>query len=86
MRKVTLLGATGSIGTSTLEVIRLNPDKFSLHAAVASASVEKMVEIVRNFHPQRVAMAKAEAAAVLKRRLQGMKSFMLRCFQEKKAF
>lgn len=75
MRKVTLLGATGSIGTSTLEVIRLNPDKFSLHAAVASASVEKMVEIVRNFHPQRVAMAKAEAAAVLKRRLQDEKLY-----------
>lgn len=70
MRKITLLGATGSIGSSTLEVIRQHPELFSLHAAVASASVEKMVEIVREFHPQRVAMAKAESARVLKRRLQ----------------
>lgn len=70
MRKITLLGATGSIGSSTLEVLRLHPEEFSLHAAVASVSVEKMVEIVREFHPQRVAMAKPEAAAVLKRRLQ----------------
>lgn len=75
MRKITLLGATGSIGSSTLEVIRQHPELFSLHAAVASASVEKMVEIVREFHPQRVAMAKIEAARVLKRRLQDEKLY-----------
>ncbi len=70
MRKVTLLGATGSIGSSTLEVLRNNKESFSLHAAVAAVNVEKMVNIVREFHPERVAMAKDSAAQILKQRLR----------------
>lgn len=56
MRNVTLLGATGSIGTSTLDVLRRHKDEFKLHAVVASSSVDKMVAIVQEFKPERVAM------------------------------
>ena len=56
MRKVTLLGASGSIGTSTLDVLSRHSSEFELHGVAACSSVEKMVYIVRTYHPQRVAM------------------------------
>ena len=52
MRYVTLLGATGSIGTSTLDVLRRHKDEFKLHAVAASSSVDKMVAIVQEFKPE----------------------------------
>lgn len=69
MRNITLLGASGSIGTSTLKVLDLHRDEFRLHAAAACTSVEKMVGIVRHFAPDVTAMADPRAAAVLRRRL-----------------
>ena len=44
--KITLLGATGSIGSSTLDVIAANPDKYELYAAACGHNVEKMLDIL----------------------------------------
>ena len=70
MRNVTLLGATGSIGTSTLDVLRRHKDEFKLHAVAASSSVDKMVAIVQEFKPERVAMHNEKSAQDLSKRLK----------------
>ncbi len=66
MQAITLLGATGSIGSSTLEVMRRNPGAYRLHAAAAATNVEAMLGIISEFRPARAAMADARAAAKLK--------------------
>lgn len=49
---ITLLGATGSIGTSTLDVIRNNPKSFRLFAATAFTRVENLYAIAMEFFPE----------------------------------
>ena len=71
MNKVTVLGATGSIGTSTLDVIRRNPDRYSLFAATARSNVSKMLAIVGEFHPDVAVMLEEKAAAELRELLAG---------------
>lgn len=66
MINVTILGATGSIGTSTLEVMALNRDKFSLYAATAHKNVAKLYEIIANFNPKVVVVTNKEAYDKLK--------------------
>ncbi len=56
MQKICLLGATGSIGTSTLDLIQQHPERFDLVSAAANTSVERMIEICRQFKPERVVM------------------------------
>lgn len=51
MRSLTVLGATGSIGTSTLDLVAQHPDKFSLYAVTAFTNVEKLAGIVKTFAP-----------------------------------
>ena len=72
MRNVTLLGATGSIGTSTLDVLRRHKDEFKLHAVAASSSVDKMVAIVQEFKPERVAMHNEKSAQELSKKLKDL--------------
>ncbi len=62
MKNVTLLGATGSIGKSTLEVMRHHTSEFRLHAAAANSSVEAMLGIIEEFDPDRVALADVHSA------------------------
>ena len=50
MKKICLLGATGSIGDSTISVIEQHPDKLMLKAVVANHSWEKVLEILKR-HP-----------------------------------
>ena len=68
MRYVTVLGATGSIGKSTLDVFRRHPDLFSVYGLVASTSIDAMIDSIREFKPKVVAMSSEKAAIeVLKR-------------------
>ncbi len=68
MKKIAVLGSTGSIGTQTLEVVRSNPD-LEVAALAAGTSVEKMEKQIREFHPAVAAMWTEEAAADLKSRV-----------------
>ncbi|RUO58629.1 1-deoxy-D-xylulose-5-phosphate reductoisomerase [Pseudidiomarina insulisalsae] len=70
MRKLCILGATGSIGLSTLAVVRENPQAFRVAALTAHSNVEKMFELCLEFHPDQVVMVDAQAAATLARQLQ----------------
>lgn len=51
-QSVCILGATGSIGESTLKVLQQHPDKYSVFAVTAYSRLEKLVEICKQFHPQ----------------------------------
>jgi len=68
MKKIAILGSTGSIGTQTLEVVRANPD-CRVVALAAGTSVEKMEEQVREFQPLVAGMWTEEAAADLRTRI-----------------
>ena len=61
-RSITVLGATGSIGLSTLDVIRRHPDRFSVHALTAGTRAEELATLCREFRPAVAVMADAEAA------------------------
>src|SRR5574344_2230282 len=66
MNKITVLGATGSIGSSTIDVIRRNKDKYTLYAATANKNVVAMAEIIREFNPTVVVMTDYDAYKDLK--------------------
>ncbi|PQJ61253.1 1-deoxy-D-xylulose-5-phosphate reductoisomerase [Vibrio chagasii] len=65
MRNLTILGATGSIGASTLKVVEQNPDLYSVVALAAGSNVEKMLALVEKWQPSYVAMACPDAASQL---------------------
>jgi 1-deoxy-D-xylulose-5-phosphate reductoisomerase len=68
-RGVCLLGATGSIGDSTLDVIARHPDRYRVVALAACRSVEKMAALCARFRPAHAALVDTEAAGALRERL-----------------
>ena len=64
MKKIAILGSTGSIGTQTLEIVRQNPD-LEVAALSAGSNVELMEKQIREFHPRKAAMWSEKAAADL---------------------
>ncbi|MCM1188198.1 MAG: 1-deoxy-D-xylulose-5-phosphate reductoisomerase [bacterium] len=72
MKKIAILGSTGSIGTQTLEVVRGNP-QLQVTALAACSSVEKMERQIREFHPRTAVMWTREAAADLEVRIADLK-------------
>lgn len=60
-RKIVLLGATGSIGDSTLQVIRANPDKLELVGIAANKNWKKLSDIAREFNVKHVAISDEKA-------------------------
>lgn len=66
MKKLTILGATGSIGTQTLDVVRHNREDFEVVALTASENVQKMAELIEEFSPAFVVMKNEEKAGELK--------------------
>lgn len=65
MQKITILGATGSIGDSTLDVIRHNKNAYEVFALSANLNVEKMLTLCREFKPRYAVLVNKEAAAKL---------------------
>lgn len=69
MKKITILGSTGSIGTQTLDVVRNNRDDFEVIALTAGSNVERMAEQIREFRPSYAVMKDEERAKELKQRI-----------------
>lgn len=65
-KKITILGSTGSVGLSTLEIVRLHPDRFRVVGLVAGENVELLSRQVREFNPLVVSLKSAEGAKRLK--------------------
>ncbi|MFK3737168.1 1-deoxy-D-xylulose-5-phosphate reductoisomerase [Massilia sp. TN1-12] len=72
MQRITILGATGSIGASTLDVLARHPDKYAVHALSAHSRVEELAAQCRTHRPQRAVVGTAEAAARLRALLAGL--------------
>lgn len=75
-RHVTVLGSTGSIGASTLDVIRhardiYGADAFPIEALTAQRNVARLAEQAKEFHPRAAAIADASLAPALKEALAG---------------
>ncbi len=68
MKKIAILGSTGSIGTQTLEIVRGNQG-LQVVALAAGSSVEKMEAQIREFRPMKACMWSEEAAADLRARV-----------------
>ncbi|SFR50665.1 1-deoxy-D-xylulose 5-phosphate reductoisomerase [Marinobacter daqiaonensis] len=64
-RILTVLGATGSIGLNTLDVVRRHPERFRVHALTASTNVVEMERLCREFRPRIAVMADDQAAQQL---------------------
>lgn len=71
MRKIAILGSTGSIGTQTLDIVRKESD-LQVTAMAAGYNVELMEQQVREFRPELVAMWTEEAAKDLRGRLKDL--------------
>ncbi len=69
-RAVTVLGATGSIGASALDVIARHPDTFSLHALTANGRADELRELVLRHAPRYAVLRDADAAERLRQQLR----------------
>ena len=71
-KQLAILGSTGSIGTQTLDVVRSNPDRFSVYAICAHRNVDLLVEQAREFHPEVVCIADETLYEQLKEALKDL--------------
>jgi 1-deoxy-D-xylulose-5-phosphate reductoisomerase len=69
VKKLSLLGSTGSIGTQTLDIVRQYPDRFQVTAMAAGRNVELLSQQVQEFRPELVAIADESAYELLKQAL-----------------
>ena len=58
MKNIAIFGSTGSIGESTLNVIRENSDLFSVVTLVAGNNIEKLIKQIKEFKPKNVYIIK----------------------------
>jgi 1-deoxy-D-xylulose-5-phosphate reductoisomerase len=72
MKGITILGATGSIGYSTLDVISRHPDDYRVVALTANGNVQRMLEPCGRFKPRYAVMVDAQAAEQLQRELKSI--------------
>ena len=66
MKKISLLGSTGSIGVNTLDVVERNPESFQILAMSAGSNVDLFAEQIRKFKPRVVALFDTQKIATLK--------------------
>jgi 1-deoxy-D-xylulose-5-phosphate reductoisomerase len=69
-QSITILGSTGSIGTSTLDVIARHPDRYRVFALTAATQVEMLLQQCQAFSPRYAVMASAPHAAQLAGRVK----------------
>ncbi len=70
MQNITILGATGSIGVSTLDVIARHPERYAVYALSAHSRVEELAAQCGQFHPQVAVVGTADAAQALRKLLK----------------
>lgn len=69
MKKISLLGATGSIGTQTLDIIKLHPNQFELEAISIGKNLTLGLEIIHTFIPKVVSVIDKESSEYIKRKV-----------------
>lgn len=71
MKRLTILGATGTIGLNTLDVVARNADRFEVFALTANTNDQRLAEQCIEWQPRFAVMADVEAARRLRERLRG---------------
>ena len=77
MRTIALLGSTGSIGISTLDVVRQFPDRFKVYGLVAGENLKRLASQVREFAPSCVAIKNEEDVPRLRKLLRNHRTEVL---------
>jgi 1-deoxy-D-xylulose-5-phosphate reductoisomerase len=72
MKRITILGSTGSIGRSTLDVIEQNSEEFRVVALTAGRNIDLFERQIRSFKPEIVAVADKKTATLLRRRVRNV--------------
>jgi len=72
MKGLSILGSTGSIGTSALDIVRMHPDCFQVKALTAANNIESLSKQIEEFKPELVAVFDEEKALGLSRILKGI--------------
>lgn len=71
MKKIAILGSTGSIGTQTLDVVREHSDELQVVALAAGSNKERLKEQIKEFHPKLVSLSDEKKAQELTEELAG---------------
>lgn len=71
VRTVTVLGATGSIGDSTMDLLRASPERYQVEALTANGNVEGLAKLAKEFNARFVAVADASKLSELRDALAG---------------
>jgi 1-deoxy-D-xylulose-5-phosphate reductoisomerase len=77
VKQITILGATGSIGQSTLEIVALHPERYCLFALTANLSHDKMETLCRRFEPRFAVMSDSGSALRLQQAIAGLPTEVL---------
>ena len=72
MQQICVLGSTGSIGISTLDVLASHPDRFSVYALTANSSIDLLVEQCLKFSPQYAVIRDEALYLPLKQRIESL--------------
>ena len=72
MKELAIFGSTGSIGCSTLNVVRRHRDRFAVSILAAGRNLQRLIEQIREFNPRHVYIIKEKDAAVLKALFPGL--------------
>ena len=71
-KKISIFGSTGSIGTSTLNIIRNNLDLFEVSTLVAGNNIDKLIEQIEEFKPKHVYIMSEENSQLLQSKYQNL--------------
>ncbi|MCQ2198405.1 MAG: 1-deoxy-D-xylulose-5-phosphate reductoisomerase [Paludibacteraceae bacterium] len=77
MKKISILGSTGSIGTQTLDVIRENKDKYEAFAITAGRNADLLVQQIREFEPNFAVIADESKYEFVSEAVKGLKTKVL---------
>lgn len=69
MKRITILGSTGSIGVNTLNVIRNFPERFKVETLTVNSNIQLLEEQIKEFHPSLVVVKNEKCAEELKQRI-----------------
>ena len=72
MKRISILGSTGSIGTQTLDIVSQYPEQFQVVGLAAGSNITLLAEQIRQFHPEIVAIRDPKLLDLLKEALTGL--------------
>lgn len=77
IKSISILGGTGSVGASTIDLVRRNPDRFSVKALTANTNVEMLASLAQEFSAEIAVIGDATKYAALREALEGTETEVL---------